>query len=330
MIKRGNLSKALVSWLVNTLGLGPGIGDVFFLGPASTNFVNWAAAQGAQGDHLFTSLKSAYAAMSANRNDVLCMLPGAQSITTPSTGFAWNLDYTHAIGIGPRLHNGGRVRISVGGAMSPFFNISARGCIFDNIHWQYGRGTGTNLIGVEVTYAGNSCCEFNNCDIEGPLSAVEGAAAFNLLKIGANSQDNMFRKCRIGEWSTVCNYATGPGYLIAFGGDPDGVAGNGVTTFEDCTIMGNTSADAQFIDLASAVNGGLGGGFAPIFFNGCRFISLNASCTRVFTTPFSNQGIVMLDRCSRVKFTEYAAVGAPVYSTMPASDKQGGGGLVMS
>jgi hypothetical protein len=262
------------------------------------------------------TLKVAYGMARAGRNDVIFAV-GGNTALVQTAAFTWAKNYTHLVGLGPELHNGQRTRITMGANMTPFFTISARGCIFKNIHWQYGRGSAANLVGLSLTYSGNACVLFDNCDIEGPLNATEGAAAFNLINIANGTQDLTFRKCRIGDWTTPANYATGPGYLINFGGN------NAVQTFEDCTIMGISTAD--WIPINTAVN--IGGEGGMVQFTRCRFINCKqgTAYTKVFATPAN--GFVSLHDCMRIQFTSWGAVGAAVYCTMPAADKAGALGI---
>src|SRR3989304_10385005 len=97
MIKLGNLSASLRIWLMSTLQLGPGIGDVFYLVVSGSAYHVWLLNQRISGDHIFTTLAAAYAAMTNRRNDVLLVYPGTYTVTASLT---WANDFCHMIGLG--------------------------------------------------------------------------------------------------------------------------------------------------------------------------------------------------------------------------------------
>jgi hypothetical protein len=253
------------------------------------------------------------------RNDIVYFVGGV-SPAVPTATFDWNKNFVHLIGLGAELHNGGRCRIAPATSMSPVFTVSGRGNKFHNIHFQNPTVTlNTNLITLSITYSGNACNEFSNCDIEGPLAAAQAAAAFATLNIANHSQDNTFRKCRVGQWTVQANLSAGS--MIKFGGD------NAITTFDDCTVHGNSTADWVPVDTGA----NLGGDGSFVQFIKCRFINEKTSvtATKVFNSP-TNGSFVLLQDCVRIKFTDWAANAALVYSTMPAADEAGGLGIVPS
>jgi hypothetical protein len=263
------------------------------------------------------TLAAGYAKTTSNKNDIVYLIGGASAYTV-TAAFTWSNYFTHLIGIGSKLHNGGRCRIAPSVSMSPVFTVSGRGCIFNNIHWQNPTITlNTNLLTLSVTYEGNACNEFSNCDIEGPLAAAQAAAAFVTLNIANHSQDNTFRKSRIGQWTVQASLASGS--MIKFGGD------NSITTFEDCTVLGNSTAD--WVPVDSAAN--LGGDGAFVQFIKSRFLSLKSglTSTKVFGSPTAGS-FVLLQDCVRVGFTDWGANAALIYSTMPTAVEAGGLGIV--
>jgi hypothetical protein len=300
---------------------GPGIGPLtngnkYYLDPVNGSDGN----DGLSPKTAMKTLPAAYAMLTANQNDILFVFGGASSINL-LTNFKWNKNFTHMIGVSARLHNGGRVRITHGFNNSVntayIFEMAARGCIFRNIHFQFGRGSANNLIGFALTYNGNACNEFDNCDFEGMLNATEAAAAYQVVQIGTGSQDNTFRKCRFGQWTVEASLASG--YEVNFIG---GGSGNAVTYFEDCTFMAaSTSASHSFIN--AGVN--LGGDSSMVLFKDCRFIQTMGANTLTVAIVPPTTGFVLLQGCVGRGITDYSTTGnAHVQVTMPATNEGGG------
>jgi hypothetical protein len=156
MIKRGNLSTSLKTWLMSTLQLGPGIGDVFYLCPtasATSNYQQWLVNQGVDGAHMFTDLPTAYAALTGDRNDVLCVLPGTYTQTARVT---WALNSTHLVGLGSpnqripaTAGTAGCVYFPCVTAMTEEFLITGHHCQFHNFSTYLSTATGIADVRVQ-------------------------------------------------------------------------------------------------------------------------------------------------------------------------------------
>lgn len=236
MIKLGNLSASLRQWLMSTLQLGPGIGDVHYLAVSGGNYHLWLLDNRIDTAHIHATLAAGEDALVANRNDVLCIFPGDHTITA---GITWDKSQTHMIGLGgpnmrvqPSTLTTGGLRIKTVTTGVPYLlDIQGNYCQF--------HGIGT----------------FNN-----------GAATTNLGDIGIIGKNNYFKRCDLrGGNNSTQNTATTPyaGVPVVFEAGTN--YGNG-TTFEECQI--GSPGNAVRTHGAGAVLF-LGGGAFGVKFKRC-------------------------------------------------------------
>lgn len=206
MIKKGNLAASLMAWLMNTLQLGPGIGDVYYLCVQGSNYHLWLLSQKIPTDHICFTLVAAEDRLTDARNDVLCVFPGGHVQTAQLT---WDKNQTHMVCLGgpnlrvqPTALTTGGLRFETSTTAVPYlFNITGNYCQF------HGLGT------------------FNN-----------GAATSNLGDIAISGKNNFFKRCDLRGGNTqLQNEQTTPyaGVPVVFKGGTG--FGNG-TTFEECQI----------------------------------------------------------------------------------------------
>ncbi len=243
-------------------GIPPG-GNVYYLDPAHGS----DSYDGSSPQSAFATLATAYAALTANQNDVLYYIAGASSITV-SAAFTWAKSYTHFIGLCAPTRIGQRARIfqlSTLTAASPLVTISASGCIFANLYIFQGVNDATSLINVQVTGGRNY---FENVHFAGgghATQAVDGGAS---LALGGTQtcEENTFVRCTIGV-DTV-DAATGM-RALAFNGTEAHR-----NEFRECTFrLRAGNAGACFIELdttAAAID-------RDTVFDNCLFINNSTS-----------------------------------------------------
>jgi hypothetical protein len=99
MIKKRNLDPSLIAWIQSVTGQGF-FGEVFYLAKSSSQYLTMLQDVHRVPDaNLFTDLKTAEAAMVANRGDVLLVFPGDHIVTESIT---WDKSNTSIIGVGSR------------------------------------------------------------------------------------------------------------------------------------------------------------------------------------------------------------------------------------
>lgn len=277
---------------------------------------------GSSPEKAFKTWAVAYAALTANKNEVLCLIGGATGVSS-TTALVWEKSYTHLIGVsagGPY----GRSRIGHTGAthVVTLFTITANGCIFKNIHWQMGNGHAENLNCVKLATTSNYNY-FENCHFDAPLNATEGAAAYCCLymdgdnaTVGARS--NTFVNCWYGDWTA--GPSSTDGTLVSFQGI------NAGTQFEDCVFIVNTT-QATMVAVTAAVD--IGGGNAPgyIWFRNCDFMAGATAVNAVFTAPTT--GKIVISKCRAFGVAEWCANASAnvLISCGPAEEANGQGGI---
>jgi len=250
-----NFPNGASSWGVPILPGGfATAGDVYFLDPANGNDTS----DGRSIDRAFATLAVAYAALTANQNDILYYIAGPTSLTL-NAAFTWAKNYTHFIGSCAPTDTAQRCRIfqlsTLTGA-SPLFTISATGCVFNNFYVFQGVDDATSLINISVTGGRNY---FENVHFAGgghATQAVNGGAS--LMLDGA--EENTFYRCTVGV--DTIDAATG---MVGLLFDADAHR----NTFRECKFRmraGNTGA--AFVEVADAT-----GIDRDNFFDNCTFIN---------------------------------------------------------
>jgi len=229
-------------------------GNVFFLDPANGD----DSYDGKDTKHAFKTLTAAYAALTANQNDILYYIAGASSVSL-STEFEWAKSYTHFIGACAPTMTGMRSRIFATAGnldITPLITISGSGCIWKNIRVFHGVDDADALVAVSVTGNYNY---FENCHFAGgghATNAVDGATSL-LLNAGS---ENTFNHCAFG--ITTIDAATGV-RVLAF----DALAKRNI--FEDCLFAlraGNNGATLVEVVDATGIED-------YQIFTRCKFIS---------------------------------------------------------
>lgn len=313
----GNQNIGVGAKLKNALASGVQFpGTKWYLDPAAGSDDN----DGLSAQTAFKTLPYAYAKLTANKNEILYLIGGTSSINL-SAAFTWAKAYTHLVGVCPDMKFGGRARIGHSADFTSMFTINAAGCLFKNIHWQFGRGSTTNVNGVVVS-ATSHYCSFDGCHFEGALHATEsgGSQAWRMLVLQGDVSTGVrsltFRNCTFGTWTVV--WASAAGTLVEFQGIHAG------THFVGCDFVVNSSSTAM-LPVKSDVN--LGGAYAYITFQDCRFIAVNATTAAVFGVP--TMGKILIDsNCSLYNCTAWSAsAGGNVLVAAPVGSKVGGFGV---
>lgn len=298
------------SKLQNALAGVVSLGTKFYLDPVNGNDGN----DGLGSQTAFKTLPVAYAALTANKNDILYIIGGASALNL-SSAFTWAKSYTHLIGVCGDMQFGGRVRIGHNANFTTLFTINANGCVFKNIHWQMGRGSTTNVNCI-VLSATAHYNYFEGCHFDAPLNAAEGGGtqAWRSLVLTNGVRSTTFNRCTFGDWTVLC--ASANGTHVEFGGL------NAGTHFVNCTFLTCTSS-ASMVTVKSNVD--LGGAYAYVTFEGCRFISLSTAPDAVFGVP--STGLVVVDNCTSFGFTAWSAASSnKLLVSSPTGVKTGGQG----
>jgi hypothetical protein len=277
-----NLSTNLSAWIQAQIGSGcpSATGDVFFstpVGSSTSQFITWLQDNGVDGQHLFTDVKKAYAAMVEGRNDTLVLMPGSHVVTEAQT---WDKRYSNVIGTHTgKMNQRSRITNSTV-SVSPMITISDEGSLYKNVLFSQ-EGSHATSCAICVYVTGHRPI-FDNCGFRniGALAVVDNS--HRSLKVSA-AYDVTFRNCQIGE--TSYSAVTATSYVIEFAGSQ-----GGKYMFENCLILGAGSANASFLKIPADA-----GGFW--LFEKCNFHNANTAMTQAFAITATSNDVVLLKDC---------------------------------
>lgn len=175
----------------------------FFVAPYRTGSENGASDgnDGLTPSRALKTIAAAYAKCTADKNDTVYVLASGNSAAETTDDLTdtltWAKDLTHLIGVTPGNLFGGRARIGTQTTgISPLVNITANGCLIQNIHVFHGVSADqTGLIAVQVTGDRNV---FRNCHFAGGgVSTTADDAGMRSLKLSGASEC-LFEDCVIG------------------------------------------------------------------------------------------------------------------------------------
>ncbi len=193
------------------------------------------------------SLAAGYALLTSGHNDVLILIGNGATTSTARLGsaFTWAKNAAHLIGVTAPVYFSSRARIAPTTGATAFanlFNITGVDCLFQNIQWFDGFGTGTTAqICMKLT--GAQRCVFQGCHIAGmgDNESAQSSTSRSLSLIGAS--ENVFRRCVIG-LDTITRTTTNASvdFVINVSTKPTR------NVFEDCIFPAlSSSAGALFV-----------------------------------------------------------------------------------
>ncbi len=271
-------------------------GVVLYCNPSSANL----GPQDGSVSQPFTTLAAGYQALRSGYNDVLMLVGNGAATGTArvNASFTWAKDAAHLIGVASPVLFSQRARIAPSSgttAFTPYFTVSGNGCIFQNIQWFMGFGTGTtSQIGMIVSGSRNY---FQNCAISG-IADNESAqsAGSRSLKITTGGE-NLFVSCSVGI-DTITRTQANASVEFA--------AGTTRNYFRDCVF--------PFMGSSAGVLGILGTGAACMdrtqCFDNCTFENAIKSTSTAMTvltslTSASSGGLILFKQCVLIGITDY-------------------------
>jgi hypothetical protein len=238
MIKRRNLDPSLVGWLMNTLGLGPGIGDVHHVAGADTAYYSWLRDDlKVDPAHIHYSVAAGEDALTASRNDVLLVHPDTYTVTASLT---WDKHMTHLVGLGGPLSRGamgnGCLMNCETTGVGQLIDVQGHNCQFHNINLRNDYASANNLSALKLSTGRNFFGK--NLHLVGQCAAtqVATAAACALWFYSSGSArpwGAKFQDCKIGDAGEIVRTAGGP---IYFSGTTAYTLKD--VEFENCRIVG--------------------------------------------------------------------------------------------
>lgn len=322
LTQQGALTGAVLAQLnANFAQIFPGSGQQIFLDPVNGLDTNDGQTLGGA----VQSLAQAYALATAGQNDIIWLVSDGTTSSTArlTAGFTWAKNATHLIGISSGVNLSNRSRIApttTATAFANFFTVTASGCVFQNIQWFQGFGTGVAAeICLTVTGGRNM---FQNCHIAG-MGDTTGATdtGSRNLKISGTGE-NQFVNCTIGI-DTVARTVANASIEFA--------SGTPRNEFIDCVFPIFATNDAVLGLITSAA--------ASLdrftLFKRCLFVnSINSgsgtAIAGLATLASASGGLIVLDECTSVGVTAYgtdATSKGQMYLTGPATSNSSGIGV---
>jgi hypothetical protein len=192
VIHRKDLDRTMW-WLSNVLGVGA-LGDAFFCYKDSTvaSYLRFKT-MGVDSDHLKSTLATAYAATTNDRNDIVILSPESHQLASSLT---WSNYCTHLVGFaGKRPTQFQRARFGASADFTPVTTLSGWGCTWDNVRVAHGRGNAANLVGVNFSGHYNN---WSRVHLYSPGSTTEGDVGATMMSMSLAGGNNYFEGCTLG------------------------------------------------------------------------------------------------------------------------------------
>lgn len=264
-MKRGRgLDPAVLGWLMGTLGVGPGIGEVHFLVKAASAYYSWLRDDMRVNPSLIHyTLAEGEDELTASRNDVLCVFPGAYDETAEVD---WDKPNTHMVGMGGPNVGGDYSEPNVfiytdTTEVAQVLDVAGQNCQFHNAAIGNFGANAANLFAVKVNNYG---CLFKNCGIKGTtMTAQCGVAGAGSLFIDGGGMYPIFENCQIGQdvWGVRTTANSG---VIVFNSSarPNG------SDFINCRILSvGDDANCAMVRIATSTSSGRGHRFDNTIFS---------------------------------------------------------------
>lgn len=200
MIKKRNLDPSLTQWIMNESGLGPGIGEIQYVAPATSatsQFRTQLESMGVQEVHLLPS--TAEAKMVGYRNDVMLVAPGAYAETAE---IAWDKPWTHILGMGGNNIGGDYsepnvVIYSITADVASVLTVTGQNSRFANFIVENNKDDADNLTAATIAIYGTT---WRNVAFHGHMQATQNTtvAAASLYITGAGMYP-LLEDCIIGQ-----------------------------------------------------------------------------------------------------------------------------------
>src|SRR3990167_5802093 len=292
--------------IASILGL-PSVGNIYYVDPGTGS----DSAGGKSRDDAFATVATAFAALTADQDDVVVIVGSSSTGRTSETvAINWSKRRTHLVGNGPARKVNPRNGMGFAAALSPCLTISATNCSFTNI--SIASFTDNDVL-VEVT-AGNNT--FNNVHFQGIGHATPAGetGARCLLITGAG--ENEFYNCVFGI-DTVTRSAANATVEVT--------GSSARNRFVGCDFVVFTS-DAGVVHVKADT----GNAFERfLLFDNCLFLNadLDSSTTLTVNMDLSatGNGTVFLKDSYSKGATDWTNTFSHLFLTMPLTDTDEGG-----
>ena len=290
-------------------GMLPVMGQTAISGPSKAIFVHGALGADGNPGTVKAPLKTvtaAYGLCTDGAGDTVYILnDGASSGSVRDVALVWAKDNCHLVGLGaPAINQRARIAPPTASAVdidayTPYFTLSASGCVISNVSWFQGQSEDKASVGMYVSGSRNF---ISNCSIITGASANTAAQAAT-YQLQVTGSENVFEKCYIGQ-DTINR--TGANANVRFGAGTAELASRNV--FRECIFPCYASgATALFITATTADD-------AERFniFERCMFLNTSATAMTGGVVWAAGSGLLFLKDCGFYGCTDVTAADSTV------------------
>jgi hypothetical protein len=307
MIKKGNLSGSLLNWLMSTLQLGPGIGDVFYAAQSSSEYHKWLVnQQKVPGDHVFSTVAAAYAATVDGRNDVVLKLPGIETVTAE---LDWAKTRTHLVGLGGPQQKGYESGTGLYSATVTVVNVIHNTGVNNQFHNVTFANNGANAACLSAFKNAGYGTRMIGCQAIGCMNSTNAATALaNSLDIAAGGYYFYAENSNFGssDWGTLGTDTTS---VLHFSNTVDGLPPSD-GKFVNCNFSAWIAATTRSMIYCRSF-----GADRDWIFDRCEFYAFATNHAYTMAQVITNEAPV---RTKDIVFKDCVAINCTAYRT--ASD----------
>ena len=333
MIKKRNLDPSLVQWIMTQTGLGPGIGELHWVAPATgstsqyrAQLQRWGVEQNYK---IYDDPIDAEAAMESYRNDVMLLLPGAYNT---KGAFTWSKHNSCMLGLGHPIKNwygdGGAVTIRNLAETDGAYGMLNTGnyCKFINTHFD---NLGENAACVCSVKDQGRDSHYHGCLIGGHVRSQQaGAAAAAAMwidtSVTAAGHGLLLDNCVVGYSGSYTR--SNSNTLLLFGATGSVSAGTNVTLRN--TIFNSRSKVAGCSAIKFAANDTVDRMF---LIDGCTFYNfydandITSTLTEVINDDCATTHKILVRNSHQTGWAAWESVRSNVYLTQ--ADASGASGI---
>jgi hypothetical protein len=311
----------VLNWLTNELGIGPAIGNVFYMAQAGTAMESMLLANGVPDSMIYHTLATAYAVTTAAQNDVVLITPGLYTETTMTT---WANSCTHLIGLGGSnqrcVRQGGgdysvAIRNTATTGLDAILYVTGHNCQFMGFDMQNDYNSDTNRTDLKI---GGRNLYFKNCCFRGGDSANQinhDDAGLSVLFADVAGAGNgcRFDRCHFGNSSNDTKTA---GFVMMFEGTHANTTGYFIE-FDKCVFeMRCETGTSTAVGLVNF--NAVGGTDRYTWFKDCLFYNFwqnhGGSLAYVMVQESGYTHDIILDNCVAHGFTAWANNNAHIFA----------------
>lgn len=259
MIKKRNLDNSLIQWIMTQTGLGPGIGEIFYVAPvpSATSQYRTQLQSNNIATEIDATIAAAYAKMVTHRNDVMLVMPGWYS--TPS--FEWGKSHAHCLGLSDSHvtgTNGTGATVIYQSVATAAYTMDMSGAynVFQNIAIHHYGNAATSLSALKLNGTNS---RFQGCDLLGIGGTTAGAdrdcAVLWVPALSDHGAECRFNNCGIRDANAARTSTEGGLVLFGTFGETGGNCGKNMQ-FNDCRLISRSEATgAHMVAIASPMDG---------------------------------------------------------------------------